>query len=658
MPFVVKIPNRMGDGAGRSRYLLRDTGKVLAVSTNIPSPAVITGDYGSLADDFNRVLLSRQGDYRTDHFVVSFQRRFSEEELEEIAEIIEGEFLSEFGEDRPYLLVVHAEEFKNRTPEELLEERIGGRAVSKEPIKGTSFHVVLGRNAEGRGIRLDKRSYLEFKRRLSEKLLKYSNEREREVFQHFLEGKRERDYYKKGELYKPEKNEKVLAKKILKDLVKSLETGDLEKAVEILNQHNAEIRVFEVSPYNKKELKEPTPYLLMPRIGKQGAFAIRLRKAERVLYEKYANLFEEIRRESQRVSERVRDYLDRDREAESPEERAGEIYSKLEKVREIRENLGRIAAELSGELGLSEEELERFTRGDRELGTPAGNSGEVEKNRVSGLKPAVSRTVGEISDRRDKRRGEVNRRPVERDLSEAKEFRGEAGFGGVLSEAGDSASKELNRDVKKGDIGGDTRNIGQDRFDVLDGWRKHSYNRHSTSGSPSEVKSYYIGLIRDEITEEPVYRAVISDDRRVLQRLNAEHYREIEEEQDIAVFWSANECRGEVEIYIDGELPEWIRRGLEKAEWERTYQPPWSTVPRTEVERPTGIKRRKYFEIDGRVVLDRDIEKNPERYANCPQKEAREIAERIIRQREEERRREFEWLTRDDDRGIGRGLGR
>lgn len=170
-------------------------------------------------------------------------------------------------------------------------------------------------------------------------------------------------------------------------------------------------------------------------------------------------------------------------------------------------------------------------------------------------------------------------------------------------------------------------------------------------------KTYYIGLLREGVIS-PVHRAVISDDERVFQKLNAIYHKEIEDERDIAEFWSANECRGEVEVYIDGELPEWIRRGLERDEWERTYQPPWSTVPQTEIERPTGIKRRKYFEIDGRLVLDREVEENPERYADCDVKEVREIAERILKQIEEARRREFEWLTREDSRSKRRGLSR
>lgn len=368
MAFVVKIQNGSGDGAGRSRYLLSSPEKVLAVSTNIPSPAIITGDYRLLADDFNRALLARQGDYRTDHFVVSFQHRFNEEEIEQIIGILEEEFQREFGEDRPYLIVVHAEEFKNRTPEELLEERVENKHIPKPSIKGTSFHIVMGRNTEGRGIRLAKKEYLEFKRRIVEKLQPFTNEREREVFRHFLERKRERDYYKRGELYKPEKNEKVWGKKILKDVIGALEGGDVKRAVEILERHGAEIETFEVSPYNKQKLKEPTPYIILPRIGKDGKFAMRLKKADRALWERYRNLMEELKNESERTSKKYRELEQGIRKLE------GEIQ-------EDRERIERLGKEERGAPARDREALPR----DRGIGR-VENEFEELKDRLGSLR--------------------------------------------------------------------------------------------------------------------------------------------------------------------------------------------------------------------------------------------------------------------------------
>jgi len=422
MAFVVKIPNRNGDGAGRSRYLLKDHKKVLAVSTNIPSPALILGNYKALADDFNRTLLVRQGDYRTDHFVVSFQHRFSQDEIEEIIGIIESEFQEAFGEDRPYLIVVHAEEFKNKTPEEILEERIGGAGVSsKSPIAGTSFHVVMGRNTEGKGIRLKKRDYMYFKCRVAEKLQKFANEREREVFQHFLKGKRERDYYKKGELYAPEKNEKVWAKKILKDITNALEEDEIEKAIQILNRHNANIEVFFFSPYNDKKLKEPTPYIILPRIGKDGMFAMRLRKAERVLYERYKEVFESAEKRYRFVIS----YW----EAESGDfgnsegmERICEEFRKAE--REIRERIREIEAEM-GKYQRNAEKYRRESRNVREIDRGRGTTEEEDRG-IKGRREGTA-CVSFVAERNqgthDKARGRI--REVKEELQKLERGIGE-----------------------------------------------------------------------------------------------------------------------------------------------------------------------------------------------------------------------------------------
>ena len=141
--------------------------------------------------------------------------------------------------------MVHAEEFseKSLTPEGALEIALGEREEQKK-IEGTAFHIVLGRNTEEKGIRLSKKEYMNFKRRVAERLQPYTNKREKEVFQHFLEGKRERDYYKKAEIYAPEKLEKVWARKIINDITKALQERDIEKAKQILSQHNAKLHPY------------------------------------------------------------------------------------------------------------------------------------------------------------------------------------------------------------------------------------------------------------------------------------------------------------------------------------------------------------------------------------------------------------------------------
>ena len=671
MAFVVKIQNGAGDGAGRSRYLLREPDKVLAVSSNIPSPTLISGDYKTLADDFNRTLLARQGDYRTDHFVVSFQHRFSQEELEEIIGVIETEFQKEFGEDRPYLIVVHAEEFMNKTPEEILEERIGGRAVSNPPIPGTSFHIVLGRNTEGKGIRLGKGEYLAFKRKLAERLQPFANERERQVFQHFLEGKRERSYYKRGELHKPEKLEKVWGKKILKDITEALEKGKVERAIEILNQHNAEIETFEISPYNNQKLKEPTPYIVLPRIGKDGKFAMRLKKAERVLYERYKTVFEELKNESQRVSQRVGEYLDQDRRAESFEERVGEIYFELTKVREIGEELGRIAAELTEELGLTPEELERLARKDREQdrrnerhrrterGIEKRNRKvrEVGREPIHGVNGVVSESPDKHFDSGAERRRENGSGIVERDeTGVGKDRKRDKGVERVK----EGVKRGSRKDMEKNRFG---RNLGSGGNKAeLDTNRDRDHDGYLSIQSNLVTNQTLIGKIPngEEINNRTVYRAVISDNKEVLKKLGAIEIKQISNGRDILEYWEKEKCRGYVEIYTNSEkLPdEWIVKGLEKAVWKETYKPVWSTIERMEEYRPTEVHRKRYFIVDDKVVLKEEIKKEPHRYLRCGDNRVKEIAEKRIRELEEIRRMEKKIRRMRKERSSGLNLSR
>ena len=672
MAFVVKIQNGAGDGAGRSRYLLREPDKVLAVSSNIPSPTLISGDYKTLADDFNRTLLARQGDYRTDHFVVSFQHRFSQEELEEIIGVIETEFQKEFGEDRPYLIVVHAEEFMNKTPEEILEERIGGGAVSSNsPIPGTSFHIVLGRNTEGKGIRLGKGEYLAFKRKLAERLQPFANERERQVFQHFLEGKRERSYYKRGELHKPEKLEKVWGKKILKDITEALEKGKVERAIEILNQHNAEIETFEISPYNNQKLKEPTPYIVLPRIGKDGKFAMRLKKAERVLYERYKTVFEELKNESQRVSQRVGEYLDQDRRAESFEERVGEIYSELAKVREIGEELGRIAAELTEELGLTPEELERLARKDREqdrrnerhrrteigIERRNGKVREVGREPIHGVNGVVSESPDKHFDSGAERRRENGSGIVERDeTGVGKDRKRDKGVERVK----EGVKRGSRKDMEKNRFG---RNLGSGGNKAeLDTNRDRDHDGYLSIQSNLVTNQTLIGKIPngEEINNRTVYRAVISDNKEVLKKLGAIEIKQISNGRDILEYWEKEKCRGYVEIYTNSEkLPdEWIVKGLEKAVWKETYKPVWSTIERMEEYRPTEVHRKRYFIVDDKVVLKEEIKKEPHRYLRCGDNRVKEIAEKRIRELEEIRRMEKKIRRMRKERSSGLNLSR
>jgi len=530
----------------------------------------------------------------------------------------------------------------------------------------------MGRNTEGKGIRLEKKEYLAFKRKLAKKLQPFANEREREVFQHFLEGKRERSYYKKGELYKPEKNEKVWGKKILRDITSALEKGEVEKAVEILNQHNAEIETFEIAPYNKQKLKEPTPYIILPRIGKDGMFAMRLKKAERVLYERYKTVFEELRNESQRISQRAGEYLDQNRRAESDKERVREIYSELAKVREIGEELGRITAELSEELGLTPEELKRLAREDREQnrraerhrGTERGieernkRVKEVSGELVHGVNGVISGISNKHFDSGAERRREDGSGIVERDKT---------GVG--KNRERDKRVERVKRGSRK--VGKGSMEKGGFGYNLGSGGNKTELDTNRDRNLDSCLSSqfllttvnqtYLIGKIPNgKEINNPVYRAVISDNEEVLKKLGAIEIKQISNERGIIEYWEKEKCRGYVEIYTNSEkLPdEWIVKGLEKAVWKETYKPVWSTIERMEEYRPTEVHRKRYFIVDDKVVLKEEIKKEPHRYLRCGDNRVKEIAEKRIRELEEIRRMEKKIRRMRKERSSGLNLSR
>jgi len=633
MAFVVKLQNGTGDGAGRARYLLKDPDKVLAVSGNIPSPSLITGDYRTLADDFNRILLARQGDYRTDHFVISFQHRFSEEELEEIIEIIEAEFQKEFGEDRPLLIVVHAEEFSGKTPEQILEERIGERTASSSPIPGTSFHIVLGRNTEGKGIRLGKREYLAFKRRVAEKLQPFANEREREVFQHFLEGKRERAYYKPGELRKPEKNEKVWAKKILKDVTSALEEGNVEKAVEILNQHNAEIETFELSPYNKKELKEPTPYLILPRLNGKGMFAVRLRKAERTLYEQYKTAFGRVKDESQRISERAGIYLEQNRGAESFEERTGKIYAELAKVGKIGKELGRIAEELAEELGISPRELKQLADKSRQPARKPENR-EWEEERIF----RIVKEALEFARRAERRnRGFAEEAGRRNQKSAGERNQKSAGEAGRRNRRSAEEAVGLGGRLKGRSVRGDEPN--QSPPNPRDA-RSESPLNLSGGDIPLFVGKVKTGEYVDRKKGEiPVYNLIITDNPKVLEKLGAVSVEKLTDFKRLKVYWEAEKCRGVVKLYLERESPSLsgkVREALSGAVWLEETIPPWAVAQVVEEIRPKGVKFARYFREKDSVVLEEELRRDFENYLEAENEQLREIALHLYWKKEKE----------------------
>ena len=157
---------------------------------------------------------------------------------------------------------------------------------------------------------------------------------------------------------------------------------------------------------------------------------------------------------------------------------------------------------------------------------------------------------------------------------------------------------------------------------------------------------FYMGTVLEGTEGGEVFRrAVISDRRDVLRRLEASDIERIEDAGNIVEYWRKQKCRGYVELYLSGDiqnLPQWIYQGLDRAVWTELYKPPGATKEWTYEYRPTEIHLRRYFDIGNDVVLDVEIEKNPYKYAKSTSKEVREFARRKIAEIERQRRLEEE----------------
>jgi 5S rRNA maturation endonuclease (ribonuclease M5) len=122
-------------------------------------------------------------------------------------------------------------------------------------------------------------------------------------------------------------------------------------------------------------------------------------------------------------------------------------------------------------------------------------------------------------------------------------------------------------------------------------------------GGKVEVKQLarplYAGVIR--------HKLIISDDINVLKKLKATEIRRIKKEEDIKELILYSAIR-EVELYFGGQdIPEWITESLQ--------------------EKPA---MKKYWKINGELLLEDDIYQNPSLYKNSSIEEVRRLAERRI----------------------------
>jgi len=158
---------------------------------------------------------------------------------------------------------------------------------------------------------------------------------------------------------------------------------------------------------------------------------------------------------------------------------------------------------------------------------------------------------------------------------------------------------------------------------------------------------FYIGKVEG--------RAVISDDRAVLEKLGALHIERVSNADGFAEFWRKYRCRGSVLVYAR-KRPEWLEKGLKKAVWIERSKPVWAIREIEEKITPFKLEQKTYYKVGREIVLEDEIKQNPERYFQSSHPEVRRLAK-------EERLRELqqveEWereRDQDEDYDYGPGL--
>ena len=174
---------------------------------------------------------------------------------------------------------------------------------------------------------------------------------------------------------------------------------------------------------------------------------------------------------------------------------------------------------------------------------------------------------------------------------------------------------------------------------------------------------FYIGKVEN--------RAVISDSKEVLKKLGALHIKRVSNADGFAEFWRKYRCKGSVLLYAK-KKPEWLEKGLRKAVWIERSKPVWATREIEEKITPYSLEQKAYYKVDGEIVLEDEVKRDPERYLENSHPEVRRLAEKeklkelqIKREKEpqesfleslsEERTQEAE-EEEDEDYDYGPGL--
>lgn len=150
---------------------------------------------------------------------------------------------------------------------------------------------------------------------------------------------------------------------------------------------------------------------------------------------------------------------------------------------------------------------------------------------------------------------------------------------------------------------------------------KHSTDRITVQ---TVFKPYFAGVKDD--------RLIVSDSRKVLEKLGIEMVEPISDSKDILRLWEIWDCE-KIRLYLkDGdEILSWLHQDFE-------------------------VEIEKYWNVDGEPLFESEIYQNPSLYQKCDIEEIRRLAEKVLSKREKEGRRRHIDQQRDTGRSYGPGL--
>jgi hypothetical protein len=271
LAILKRIANKSGDGAGRSRYIVR---KAVEIRTDIPSYiSLLSGERPTpelrkeIANEYNRFLLVHQGDYRTQHFIVSFGHFLSDKEIEKVLDLLQEIFDDSL---RYHLFAVHVEEH------------------------GTAFHIVESASPDGKLRHLNQKEFHELKRKIIKELSPFMNEKEKKTARNYHRGISTQDWMSEIEIHAPERSWKVYIRKAVLEASKLISNGEIEKAIDFLESRGIEIQEIEpgkLSPYGRI-LRRKRTYAVY-RHPQKGIIAVPLDKKMKATFQAYQNAIQE-----------------------------------------------------------------------------------------------------------------------------------------------------------------------------------------------------------------------------------------------------------------------------------------------------------------------------------------------------------------------------